>query len=546
LLLLEAFQRMGVLQRAGEEYEYNGLRERLGIVEGYGALFKELLGLLTKAGYVEVAGVKLRATEGVGQSVVEQERRELEERLAQQYPMVGPHVELLKSCLQAYPQILGGQLNALAALFPAGDMERVEKIHAGEGLLEIYGRLQARLVSSYVQARLKQEPDQVLNIVEVGAGTGGSSAYVLAALQPYQKQVQYLYTDVSRSFLEHGRKRFASVYGPLRFALLNVEEDPLEQGHAAGSVDLILGSNVLHATRRIERTLTELKKLLKRNGVLLLTELTRLQSFATMTFGLTEGWWRFEDPTNRLAGSPLLSQKRWLQLLSRTGYKVLFTQALGQNPPDPTQDPPQTLFFAQSDGLIPITRSATPAPSVQTNSKSSEARQQTDNAEAHNSGHVKGPKITPLSSGLEKVIEYTMAVFAEVLKIAKDQFNAGATFETYGVDSLMVLELSKRFEKDLGKLPSTLLFEYSSIEALSRYLFETHRERLGHLLQLEVSPRLSTPVRDTENGRDQVATAEREEMRWSGGKIASLDTLVDSLSVRELDSLLSILGNRVQ
>jgi len=151
-----------------------------------------------------------------------------------------------------------------------------------------------------------------------------------------------------------------------------------------------------------------------------------------------------------------------------------------------------------------------------------------------------------LSSGLEKVIEYTMAVFAEVLKIAKDQFNAGATFETYGVDSLMVLELSKRFEKDLGKLPSTLLFEYSSIEALSRYLFETHRERLGHLLQLEVSPRLSTPVRDTENGRDQVATAEREEMRWSGGKIASLDTLVDSLSVRELDSLLSILGNRVQ
>jgi SAM-dependent methyltransferase/acyl carrier protein len=543
LLLIEAMQRMGALQRAGEEYEKDRVREQLGIVEGHWALFGELLAQLNRAGMVEIAGAKLRVKEGVEDRVLEQERSELEERLHQQYPAVGPHVALLKRCLEAYPQILRGEANALEALFPAGGMELVEKIHGGEGLMEVYGRLQAQMVRVYVEERLKQQSDQLLSIVEVGAGTGGSSAYVLEALQPFQNQVRYLYSDVSRSFLEHGRKRFASVYGSLSFALLDVEADPLKQGYEAGSVDLIIGSNVLHATRRIERSLTELKKLLKTNGVLLLTELTRIQSFAMLTFGLTEGWWRFEDPSNRLAGSPLLSQKRWLQLLKRTGFDVLVTQAPGCNASEPAQDPPQTLILAQSDGLIALAPSSSSAQTPDLPGERTAVQHRTDSATAGNTARVHNPG-TFLSSGcLEQVIEYTRTIFAEVLKIGKEQFNARATFETYGVDSLMVLELSKRLEKDLGKLPSTLLFEYSSIEALSRYLLETHREALNQHLRLELSPDLGDPGQNAQNGTYQKSITDREQIKSDGEGIDSLDAYVDTLSTREVDALLSIFAN---
>lgn len=50
----------------------------------------------------------------------------------------------------------------------------------------------------------------------------------------------------------------------MKFAKLNIEEDPLTQGpFEEGAYDLIVASNVLYATRFIQETLTNTKKLLK-------------------------------------------------------------------------------------------------------------------------------------------------------------------------------------------------------------------------------------------------------------------------------------------
>jgi hypothetical protein len=48
--------------------------------------------------------------------------------------------------------------------------------------------------------------------------------------------------------------------------------------------------------------------LLRKGGLLIANELTAKTDFLTLTFGLTDGWWLFEDAKWRIPGAPLLSR----------------------------------------------------------------------------------------------------------------------------------------------------------------------------------------------------------------------------------------------
>lgn len=48
--------------------------------------------------------------------------------------------------------------------------------------------------------------------------------------------------------------------------------------------------------------------LLRKGGLLIANELTAKTDFLTLTFGLTDGWWLFDDAKRRIPGAPLLSR----------------------------------------------------------------------------------------------------------------------------------------------------------------------------------------------------------------------------------------------
>lgn len=58
-----------------------------------------------------------------------------------------------------------------------------------------------------------------------------------------------------------------------------------------GSYDLVLGTNVIHVTANILGSCTKIHSLLRDNGVLVLTELTRKVKWFDLVFGLLTGWW---------------------------------------------------------------------------------------------------------------------------------------------------------------------------------------------------------------------------------------------------------------
>ncbi|KAL9010176.1 MAG: hypothetical protein Q9173_004864 [Seirophora scorigena] len=84
-----------------------------------------------------------------------------------------------------------------------------------------------------------------LRILEIGAGTGGTTASVLGDLATASGQrlySEYCYTDISPGFFVAAKERFKD-FQNIRYAVLDISKDPIEQGFEAGAYDLILASN---------------------------------------------------------------------------------------------------------------------------------------------------------------------------------------------------------------------------------------------------------------------------------------------------------------
>lgn len=78
----------------------------------------------------------------------------------------------------------------------------------------------------------------------------------------------------------------------------------------------------------------------------------------------------------------------------------------------------------------------------------------------------------------EKVVHYFKRLFSTTLKIPFHQIDANTPLEKYGIDSVMILEMTNQLEKVFGSLSKTLFFEYQNIDELSMYFIRQHYEKL--------------------------------------------------------------------
>ena len=228
------------------------------------------------------------------------------------HPAMAPHLKLLRVCVAGVPGILSGRVAATEVLFPKGSPALVEPVYADGPGAEHFHRLMAAEVVGFAQRLTGGE--RPLRIVEIGAGTGFAPRHVLAACAAAGLPTAYRYTDISPAFLRHGEANHRAA--GTRYELLDIERDPAAQGFEPGCADIVLATNVLHATRDLGRTLANVRTLLRPGGVLAVNEVTRSSAFVTLTFGLTEGWWRIEDPQRRLPDSALLGPAQWRAALA--------------------------------------------------------------------------------------------------------------------------------------------------------------------------------------------------------------------------------------
>ncbi|KAI1127777.1 BcPKS19, polyketide synthase [Nemania abortiva] len=150
-------------------------------------------------------------------------------------------------------------------------------------------------------------------ILEVGAGTGGTTRYITNHLKNHGIPFEYVFTDISSSLVAAAKKQFKDVDG-MSFEVLDIEK-PVRADYE-GEFHCIIATNCIHATRNLEVSLFHLRKMLREDGALTLIEITKNMFWLDIVVGLFEGWWLFEDGRSHA----LVDEKHWERAMKKAGF----------------------------------------------------------------------------------------------------------------------------------------------------------------------------------------------------------------------------------
>ncbi len=238
-------------------------------------------------------------------------------QMIEQWPSCRAEISMTARCGAELAAVLSGARDPIELLFPAGSLRDLEAIYHRAPFARLYNGLIAGVIADVAA----MAPQRKLRILEIGAGTGGTTAFVLPHLP--RDRTEYIYTDVSPLFLARAEDRFAD-YPFLQYRLLDIDNEPEEQGFRGHTFDVIIASNVLHATADLRQTILRVSRLIAPGGLLVMVEGISRQRWVDLIFGLTEGWWKFTDKELR-PSYPLISTVQWRTMLPTVGFPEVAT-----------------------------------------------------------------------------------------------------------------------------------------------------------------------------------------------------------------------------
>jgi NADPH:quinone reductase-like Zn-dependent oxidoreductase/NAD(P)-dependent dehydrogenase (short-subunit alcohol dehydrogenase family)/SAM-dependent methyltransferase len=237
------------------------------------------------------------------------------EHLLQEIETLRPAWGLHTTVVRELMPILTGQSDPLQVIFGS---DQADTFYA-----DMFSQVCDHRLRKFLELATHENP--CLRILEVGAGTGGMTARVLATLQELEKEsgalkfAGYTYTDVSPAFLERAGKRWEALGGRMAFKTFDMKVGPDKQGFELGCYDMIVAGSVLHATEDLLGTVRNVRKLLKPAGHLVILEAIAPDDVASnFTFGLVPGWWGSREEWRGL--SPAIPEHQWDMVLKETGF----------------------------------------------------------------------------------------------------------------------------------------------------------------------------------------------------------------------------------
>lgn len=321
-VLCYAFRKLGIYLTSNESYTINSLMQKAGIVSRYRKWVYRALMALEEMGVIQLKNDyyanPLPLPEISIDNLIKESISESQEHLG--YDQEG--AELVSKSVQNLPEIL------------KGDMHSAE-IYTSDGMLSLYRKTFEycnSLITMSINSIVKSFPDdKKYRIMEIGAGLGTTTQYVLPAL-PAEK-VLYNFTDISDYFLQKAEKKFKP-YSFINYGLFDINQLPQRQGYELHNFDLLIASSVLHATENISNSLENIKSLLSPDGILIILEETKFHGFFDLSMGLQQGFDSFENDPLR-ESHPLLSVDQWKKVLEDKEFEdttVLY------NPPGSTAE----------------------------------------------------------------------------------------------------------------------------------------------------------------------------------------------------------------
>lgn len=323
LLLLNFFQKLGCFNKTGNHIKIQELKEKINLIDKYNKLFDVILLILKNEDIIEIKDQLIITKEKVESNELLNALNDLDsfkKNLINKYADMRPHFNLLEVSINNYLDIFCGKKTADEVLFPLFSLDLVKDIFTNNILADYFNETISLLLKSFIEFLIPKIKEKI-KILEIGSGTGGTSLFFMKKIFNLSDNIEFYFTDISNVFIKKAKKLYSDDYPFTIFKKIDIEDLSNDNGFEPESFHAIFASNVIHSTKSINNSIKNIYTLLKNNGIFILNEVTKLQDFVNLTFGLMDGWWKFEDPEIRLPNSPLLSIENWKKSLSLNSFK---------------------------------------------------------------------------------------------------------------------------------------------------------------------------------------------------------------------------------
>ncbi|KAL3483263.1 hypothetical protein BJX62DRAFT_249632 [Aspergillus germanicus] len=309
--IIDAFGALGCKLRdipAGESVP------RIPHIPRYTKLVDHYYRILGESGHIQRDKVNGDAWIRTSNAIIPDPAPETYQAVWTDFPAYRPEHKLLHCTGSRLADCLSGQADPLYLLFrdPKAH-ELLENVYADCPMFKT-GTL---LLGNFLQqVALPCSPGR-LRILELGAGTGGTTKYILKQLRSRKINFHYTFSDISPALVARAQDRLAGdeeAGDAIDFTVLDIELPP--QHEHVHAYDVVISANCVHATKDLGVSCTNICALLRPKGMLCLLELTRDVYWLDGVFGLLDGWWRFDD--GRVHA--LVDERQWKDCLQRAGF----------------------------------------------------------------------------------------------------------------------------------------------------------------------------------------------------------------------------------
>ncbi|KAL2810527.1 hypothetical protein BJX63DRAFT_434174 [Aspergillus granulosus] len=306
-LIVEAFEELGCPLRTAQAGQK---LDRINHLPQHGRLAEYLYMVLERDGrLIDLDGDIIRRTAIPTPS---KSSDELLQGLMQKYPNHGYANKLTYFTGKRLADVLTGKSDGIKLIFGTEEGRDLVSGLYGDSMLN---KLSYKMMEDFLRGLIAKLPKSQgpLKILEMGAGTGGTTKLLVPVLASLNIPVEYTYTDLSPSFTAAARKKFKQ-YPFMKFRVHDIEKPPADD--LVGTQHIIIASNAVHATHSLTESTKNIKKALRPDGFLMMLEMTKTLVWIDVIFGLLEGWWLFDDGRRHA----ISHQSRWEEALQSVGY----------------------------------------------------------------------------------------------------------------------------------------------------------------------------------------------------------------------------------
>ncbi|MBR1692653.1 MAG: AMP-binding protein [Lachnospiraceae bacterium] len=270
-VMLETLQALGVL-RGEAAYSYEEILSAAGIADTQRETVRRWLCALTRGGFVHLAKGYY--------TLLPKRNRTAEESFAQEKGKFDGIDRYFQRLVPHLPGLLQGSEQPASVYYA-----KENQLAPNDFLWQLPGADRLTEVLIDKAAALAAQAGRTFRIMELGTRDNRITKKLLVALEG--TDTEYVYADSSMFFAGEARVLFAQEYPSAAFEALDLEKE-LSYFGAEGTFDCIVSFHALHRMHHRDAVLANIRRLLRPDGILLMTELTIQTCMQEMTATILE------------------------------------------------------------------------------------------------------------------------------------------------------------------------------------------------------------------------------------------------------------------